>query len=224
MCGRYFIPAEFERFYYDFQTMLPLEEGLLKGIEPNYDLSPSQTAPVIVQQDANLVLMNAHWGLIPSWAKDPKIGFKTFNARAETLAQKPSFRSAFQKRRCLVPAGGFYEWQGEKGHKTRYCIRPLKHPLFLFAGLWEHWTQADGQQLYSFTIITTSANEAMHQIHERMPVILEPDQARAWLDSSARAADLTPLMRPCAAGALELYPVQPQPHDYHGPDLTLRLE
>jgi putative SOS response-associated peptidase YedK len=124
------------------------------------------------------------WGLIPSWAKDPKIGNKLINARAETLAEKPSFRNAFKRRRCLIIADGFYEWQKLEKRKQPYYIKMQDGKPFAFAGLWENWKSPEGEEVISCTIVTTAANSLMEPIHDRMPVILSLDECDRWLDSS----------------------------------------
>jgi putative SOS response-associated peptidase YedK len=134
------------------------------------------------------------WGLIPSWASDPSIGNRLLNARCETVAEKPSFRSAFRQRRCLVPASGFYEWQkAGGGRKQPYFIRPGGGGLFAFAGLWERWRNAEGAPVETCTILTTEANDVMRPLHERMPVILGTEAAARWLDAHAPAGALRAL-------------------------------
>jgi putative SOS response-associated peptidase YedK len=148
------------------------------------------------------VLSLMRWGLIPHWADDPKIGYRLINARADTVATKPSFRSAFKQRRCLIAADGFYEWQKRDGAKQPYLIRRADGEPFAFAGLWEHWHGAD-QEIESCTIITTDANDLMRPIHDRMPVILAPADYDRWLDPAVQKADLLQtLLRPLAEGAL----------------------
>ena len=153
------------------------------------------------------------WGLIPSWSKDPSIASRLINARSETVATKPSFRVAFQRRRCLVPADGFYEWKrdekgdGGKGTKTPFWIHMATREPFVFAGLWESWQPDDGATLYTYTILTTEASEDVREIHNRMPVIL-PDPARSqWLDPASDADDLRDLLRPFPSRSLHAHPV-----------------
>jgi putative SOS response-associated peptidase YedK len=128
------------------------------------------------------------WGLVPSWAKDLSVGTQMINARAETVAEKPAFRQALEKRRCIVPATGFYEWQGAPGQKQPYAITFPDQPVFGFAGLWERWRPAEGEPLDTFTIVTTDANESVASIHDRMPVILSPHDADTWLSPDVAAA------------------------------------
>jgi putative SOS response-associated peptidase YedK len=151
-----------------------------------------------------------HWGLIPSWAKDTKLGAKLINARAETVAEKPAFRSAFRQRRCLVLADGFYEWQQQENKKQKqpYYIRFHDGCPFAFAGLWEHWENADGETLESCTLLTTEPNELMRPIHNRMPVILDPKDYDLWLDVEVKKPELLkPLLHPYAAETMMAYPV-----------------
>jgi putative SOS response-associated peptidase YedK len=157
------------------------------------------------------------WGLIPSWAKDPSIGSRMINARGETAAEKPSFRSAFKRRRCLVPASGFYEWKklnevkGKGGRAAKqpfYIYRADEQPLVM-AGLWESWNDPEiGKPLVTYSILTTDANAQLRELHDRMPVILEPEHFDAWLDPEQEdAASLQSLLKPAAAGVLAMHPV-----------------
>jgi putative SOS response-associated peptidase YedK len=151
-----------------------------------------------------------HWGLIPSWAKDRKMGSKLINARAETVAEKPAFRSAFRKRRCLVVADGFYEWQQQENKKQKqpFYFRLSDGEPFAFAGLWEHWQDTTGEEIESCTLLTTEANDLMHPIHNRMPVILEPKNYDLWLDSEATKPELLqPLLHPYPPEEMTAYPV-----------------
>jgi putative SOS response-associated peptidase YedK len=148
------------------------------------------------------------WGLVPPWAEDQKIGNRLINARAETAAGKPSFRAAFKRRRCLVPADGFYEWQKVGRAKQPYYIRLKDGAPFAFAGLWEHWQGADGEIIESCTLLTTEANDLMRPIHERMPVMLKPEDFGRWLDRDAPAGKaLAALLCPYPAEAMTAYPV-----------------
>jgi putative SOS response-associated peptidase YedK len=149
-----------------------------------------------------------HWGLIPFWADDPKLGSKLINARAETVADKPAFRSAFRHRRCLIVADGFYEWQQQENGKQPFYLRLKDDRPFALAGLWEHWEEDGGEAIDSCTILTTDANELTSPIHSRMPVILDPKDYDMWLDSSVRKSEsLQSLLRPYASEKMEAYPV-----------------
>ncbi len=148
---------------------------------PSRNVSPGEQIPVITDA-LNPVLRTMRWGLVPYWAKDPAIGYKTINARAETVAEKPSFRAAFARRRCLIPASGFYEWLQAGARKQPYKFTLTDHKMFAFAGLWEHWQDQHGNELTTCAIITTTPNEVVGPIHDRMPVILDKDSRRAWLE------------------------------------------
>jgi putative SOS response-associated peptidase YedK len=178
------------------------------SINPLYNIAPTQNAPVILN-DGDRILEELRWGLIPSWAKDPAIGNKLINARAETIMEKASFKRPFQSRRCLVPADGFYEWRFTKTTKGKIPmrIRLKSQAPFAMAGLWERWKDAEGKELRTFTIITTDANEALQPIHNRMPVILKVKDEEAWLDPKAASNHLTALLAPYPAEEMETYEV-----------------
>ncbi len=195
MCGRYDL--------YQSPQMLMLYFHL--SSEPaafsNADVRPTNLAPIIRNHEGQRLAMPARWGLIPSWAKDEKIAQHTFNARAETLAEKPSFRAAFKRRRCLVPVSAFFEWRDIAGEKKKQKLRFASvdgNPLAL-AGLWEHWTAPDsGDVVESYTVITTAANTMMAPIHERMPLILAAKDWAAWLDpDTINPLLLDSMLRPC---------------------------
>lgn len=183
----------------------------LSTFAPRYNIAPTQ--PVVVARmapnKAEPEMTHLTWGLIPSWAKDAKIGAKLINARAETLSEKPSFRSAFKRRRCLVIADGFYEWQKLTTGKQPMYLSLDRQP-FSFAGLWEHWQSAEGSEVESCTIITTEANDLMRPIHDRMPVILAPQDYDRWLDPQSGSDRLQSLLRPYPAAEMNAYPVSSQ--------------
>ena len=206
MCGRY-------TFKTRGQTVADLF-GLLEepDLEPRYNVAPTQQIPVVLEDssDDGRTLEMMHWGLIPSWANDPSIGSRMINARAETVSEKPSYRSAFKKRRCLIVADGFYEWKKTDAGKQPYYLRLKDESPFAFAGLWESWSMEEGEELRSATIITTEPNEVAAEIHNRMPVILPPDLYDAWLepdndDQEELLSMLTPASPP--ADEMEAYPV-----------------
>ena len=179
-------------------------------LPPRYNIAPgSQLLAVRADSAGTRTFTTLHWGLIPPWAKDRKIGYRTSNARAETVAEKPSFRAAFRQRRCLIPADGFYEWQATNSGKQPYFHTRQDRQPFAFAGLWESWTDpASGERLASATIIVTDANELVRAIHDRMPVILSPLEYGVWLDPTlTRVESLTPLLQPCDPALLMAYPV-----------------
>lgn len=175
-------------------------------VEARYNIAPTQRLPVIAQ-GAPYALELMRWGLIPAWAKDPRIGSKMINARAETLAEKPAFRQALQQRRCLVPADGFYEWQQTGLGKVPQHIHLVSRKLITFGGLWESWRDAEGRELRSFTIITTTPNADMAPVHDRMPVIIPPDKRAAWLDPRTSPVDIQAMLVPLPDGLLTRHAV-----------------
>lgn len=181
----------------------------LPNWEPSYNIAPTQAIPAIRQgTDSKRRFQSLRWGLIPSWSKDLAIGARLINARAETVAEKPSFRSAFRQRRCLIITDGFYEWQRSDGKKQPYYIHLTDRPLFAFAGLWEKWQGAEGgEAIESCTILTTTPNSVMEPIHDRMPVILNPKHYDIWLDNATQSHDLQELLRPYSATDMVAYPV-----------------
>lgn len=197
MCGRFTLRSKASDVAKTF-NLLDVPELPLR-----YNIAPTQAVPIVrLGDDGNRSLALAHWGLIPSWADDPAIGNRMINARADTVATKPSFRTAFKKRRCLLVADGFYEWQKTDGKKQPYYIRLKDGSPFGFAGLWERW-ERDGRAIESCAIITTDANELMEPIHNRMPVIIPPSAYDLWLDQAVQEPErLQPLLCPCPAGEL----------------------
>lgn len=202
MCGRFTLRTSPERIAQTFLTLVP-------ELRPRFNVAPSQPV-VAVRLDANQherELVTFRWGLIPSWADDPKIGYRTINARAETVATKPSFRRAFQKRRCLIVADGFYEWKKNGRGKQPFFIHKRDDAPFAFAGLWESW-RGNGETIESCTLIVTAANALMEPIHDRMPVILPPDCYDLWLDTDfENRPKLEAMLRPYPEDDLEAYPV-----------------
>lgn len=201
MCGRYsFVPGSSfdERFQIEHR-----QHELL----PSYNVAPGALMPVVVRNSPNNVAI-MKWGLIPFWAQDPKIGYRTINARAETVATAPSFRHSLRKKRCLVPANGFYEWRATEHGKVPYYIRLKEADLFAFAGLYDVWKDAEGNELPTYTIITTASNNLIAPIHHRMPVILQRRDEDLWLDTSVTdPAPLLAVLKPYPAEAMEAYPV-----------------
>lgn len=177
------------------------------NVPAHYNVAPSQQVPIVRLEDGKQHLAMVRWGLVPFWAKDLNIGYKMINARAETVAEKPSFRAAFRKRRCLVPASGFYEWKGPAGEKQPYYITLSDGPM-TFAGLWESWKNPEsGETVESCTIIVTQANELCARIHDRMPVILAPNDFDPWLYSNTEPEQLKALLEPYPAKAMTASPV-----------------
>ena len=181
MCGRF---VGFRRIE-ELQAYFPIDRAMCAATE-NFNVAPSQGVLAIFRQNNENILNKFHWGLVPFWAKDTKIGNRLINARAETVAEKPSFRHAFKHRRCLILADGFYEWKGTTGHKQPVFItRPEGEP-FAFAGLWENWREEKGSDTVyqSCTIITTAASTSLKDVHHRMPAVLNPEIYDTWLDSA----------------------------------------
>lgn len=202
MCGR------FSRHHKPDEIAERFDVELIDfDFDPRYNIAPSQISPVIAFQSERK-MMAAKWGLVPFWAKDPAIGNKLINARAETLAEKPSFKNALAKRRCLIPADGFYEWQKKnKGPSQPYYVRLNGGGLFAFAGLWELWKNPEGGMLQTFTIITTEPNELIKTFHHRMAVILKPEDEGAWIDPENSVNDVLTLLKPYPAEGMEAYMV-----------------
>lgn len=204
MCGRFSLSLDPD----EIAAALPGYE-LPADLAPRYNIAPSQSVAVIANTGAQKVEL-FRWGLIPAWAKDPAIGDRMINARAETLTEKPAFRAAFRRRRCLILADGFYEWRAEPGSraKTPYYIRLMAGGLFAFAGLWETWQPPTGEPLHSCTILTTTPNALIAPIHDRMPVILPEAVYPLWLAPGDQSpAALQPLLAPYPAEALVAHPV-----------------
>ncbi len=175
-------------------------------LAPRYNIAPSTDIAVIRQEHDNRQCILMRWGLVPAWSKEPKTAYSTINARAETVADKPAFRDAFRKRRCLIPATGFYEWQQRDGEKIPHYIQLRDGGLFAFAGLWERWQQGE-QVLESCTIIVTTANELMQPLHPRMPVILPVAHYADWLNPAHTKQQLLELLAPFDSSVLEAFPV-----------------
>ena len=204
MCGRFSQTASPEVMAQQFELIDP------PLFNPRYNIAPSQPVVAIrIEPDTTTRrLVQLRWGLIPSWAKDTKIGNQCINAKAETVAEKPAFRAAFKNRRCLVIATGFYEWQRQGPVKQPMWIGLRSKQPFAFAGLWEHWTPAEGDSLETCTIITTEPNDLMASIHNRMPVILAPTSYDQWLDPTFQHIEpLKALLRPYLSEELTAYPV-----------------
>jgi putative SOS response-associated peptidase YedK len=201
MCGRY--TRKKDKDLAKIMEYYGITEATVE-IDPRYNIAPTQIVAAVNQQRQ---LVGYKWGLIPSWAKDAKIANKLINARAETLQEKPSFRTALLKRRCLLPADGYYEWKKEDGGKQPYYFHRRDDGLFSFAGLWEEWKSPDNEIIRTCTIITTEPNELAAAIHNRMPAILKRTDEALWLDPAARVPDLVQLLQPYPDEELEAYAV-----------------
>jgi putative SOS response-associated peptidase YedK len=200
MCGRYTLRVT----GHDLQHELGLDEE--PKLEPRYNLAPTQAAPVVTTAAPRRVTL-ARWGMIPHWAKDATIGTRMINARSETILSRNGFKESFERRRCLVPADGFYEWKHAGKTKQPMHIGPPKPGLMTFAGLWDTWRAPNGLDLVSFTIITTAANAQIAPIHDRMPAFLDPAGRALWLDPATTEGQLLELLKPWSGEAFHIYPV-----------------
>jgi putative SOS response-associated peptidase YedK len=203
MCGRYVVTTPGEVL----AELFELDEK--PHLVPRWNVAPTQEVAIVrARPEGGRELAMARWGLVPFWAKDRAIGNRLINARAESLAEKPAYRDSFKKRRCLVVADGFYEWQKVDGRKQPWLLRLRDGGPFGFAGLWSLWRdKASGEELESCTIVTTSPNELAAPIHDRMPVILPRERHAEWLDPAAEPSSLAALLEPFPAAEMEAYPV-----------------
>jgi len=214
MCGRYELHTH--------PAAIALAFGLLErpDARPRYNIAPTQQVPVVRQRaDGTREWVEMRWGLVPRWAKDPSIGVKMINARAETIAEKPSFRTAFRHHRCLIPADGFYEWKVTAGGKQPVHVGRKDGAPFGFAGLFERWLAADGAVLDTCTILTTTANDLLRPIHQRMPVIVGPENYARWLD--AANLDVADLFAPFPSSAMAWHPVSTRVNAVRNDDAAL---
>jgi putative SOS response-associated peptidase YedK len=204
MCGRYTLSSPTDLL----ADLLELDS--VPELAPRYNIAPTQEAAVVrvTGETGARSLDLLRWGLIPFWAKDPGIGNRMINARAETVAEKPSYRASFKRKRCLVPADGFYEWQATGGRKQPFYFRFEGGGPFALAGLWDRWEKGEGEPVETFTILTTEPNEVVAPVHKRMPVILDREGMATWLDPAIEDAErLTPLLGPFPTSGMEAYPV-----------------
>ncbi len=204
MCGRFALYSDPLTLARRFAAEAPAD------LTPRYNVAPTQSIPIVRVEEGQRRFALARWGLIPHWAKDMDTGYSTINARAETVASKPAFRSAFRHRRALIPASGYYEWETKPGSKLKcpWFISLRDREPMAFAGLWERWRSPEGDELESCSIIVTDANELTRKIHDRMPVVLAPDNWDAWLDpETTNAEGLQSLLRPYPAEGMVAWPV-----------------
>lgn len=194
MCGRYDL-HDYSELIEDYRV--PSDVSL----HPNYNVAPTQVMPVVTSDGLKMM----RWGLIPKWAKDEKIGYKLFNARSESVFEKPVWKGIITKRKCLVPANGFYEWQKREDGKQPYYIHTKDRTMFMFAGLWETWRH-DDKEWQTYSILTTTPNQEMTSLHDRMPVILEKENYEQWLGAD-RQEDIEPLLLPYQDNGLDMYEV-----------------
>jgi putative SOS response-associated peptidase YedK len=243
MCGRYATTQTSSTLNQAFEIDLASSDV---SLEADFNMAPTKLAPVVIGRAADDAadsptgrpvqreLLTARWGLIPSWAKDPSIGSRMINARSETVAEKPAFKKAFARRRALVPADGYYEWyageprEGEKKPaKQPFYITPKDGSVLAMAGLYEFWKDREADEwVVSYTILTTTAEDDLGHVHERMPLFLEPDAYDAWLDPAPHAADeLLGLLVPAAPGRLDAFPVSTAVNNVrnNGPELIVPL-
>lgn len=215
MCGRFYLDVPRDEFLAHYQltdaSTLPPRR---------YNITPSQDILAVRAIDGGERAVSLlHWGLIPSWSKDEKSRYSMINARAETVDSKPAYRAAFKRRRCLIPVSGFYEWQPRDHYKQPYAITMKKQDdghasLFSLAGLWEHWESREGKLIESCSIVVTDANAVVRPIHERMPVILNPENYSAWLDPENHDTEqLKNMLTPYPASAMKAYPVSRRMND-----------
>lgn len=218
MCGRYTITVTLE----ELMVRYGIDVTTVPFHRPKYNVAPSQQVPAVIHDGQRNRLGELRWGLIPPWADDPKIGFTMINARAETAAAKSAFQSPFRRKRCIIPADGFYEWQKTSHGKQPMRIVLRNRSLFSMAGLYETWIAPDGAKINSCSILTTTPNEVVAPIHDRMPVILRPEDEALWLDRSVQdVSRLTPLLRTYSAEEMEAYPVTPEVGNVRNDDGTL---
>ena len=205
MCGRYTLTADAKAIQQAFDL-----DNITANLQPRYNIAPSQSVAVISNQNPK-ELTYMKWGFVPSWSQDPATGNKMINARSETAAEKPAFRSAFKRRRCLIPADGFFEWTTQDKKRVPMYIHLEDHAVFGFAGLWDVWQGPDGSELQTCTILTTEPNDLIRPLHHRMAVILDPDTYDLWLSPDELPADmLMPLMTAYPSEKMRVYEVSTQ--------------
>lgn len=211
MCGRFARKSNPKRLAREFNV------AEVPDAEPSYNVAPTHNILAVRQGGDGREMTFLKWGLVPSWAKDASIGAKLINARSETVEEKPSFRDAFRRRRCIVPADGFYEWKREGDRKQPYFFRLRDERPFGFAGLWDRWEGEGGEVINSCAILTTEANGVLRPVHDRMPVILHQEDYETWLEAGERErALLRELLRPYTEEEMTGYPVSPAVNSTRG--------
>jgi len=206
MCGRSTLTKTEKEIEARFNASFYSDELERYNPLPNYNVAPTHYHPILTNQDLGYINL-FKWGLIPSWAKDHKLGYKMINARIETLMEKSSFKKALEKRRCLVPMDGFYEWKKNGKEKQPYRIQTTDQEIFCCAGLWEKWISPSKEVWHTFTVITQGPNELMKNIHDRMPAILQKEQELLWLSDELSPKDLLELINPYPSEHMRAYPV-----------------
>jgi len=206
MCSRFTIISHPEaiRDYFHYKNN--------EDFPPRYNIAPTQPVPIIHEaENGQREITLVRWGLIPSWVKDPGAFATLINARVETVMEKPSFRNAIKHRRCLIPADGFYEWQGRRGAKRPYFIHPRDGGPIAFAGIWEDWMGGDGSEIWSMAILTTASDDVVGKVHDRMPVIVEAKDFDGWLDcKNVRAGEALELVKAGRGAVLEIAEIDPR--------------
>ena len=213
MCGRYLLisPVEAMRRYFDV--------GGLMNLPPRYNIAPTQDAPVVrLDQEGRRELIQMRWGLVPPWAKDLSMGARCINARSESVAEKPAFRDAFRRRRCLVPTDGFFEWQKQGKSRQPWWIGPTGGGSMALAGLWERWRAPDGSVVRTYAVITTEANDLVAPLHDRMPVAVAPEEFAPWLDPETPPERLQEMLRPFPSERMSAHPVSRRLNDARNDD------
>lgn len=220
MCGRYSLSSDGDALVEEFGVTD------LAAWSPRFNIAPSQAVPVLVRNGEALEATSFYWGLVPAWAKDRKMQSRLINARAESVAEKPSFHSAFRRRRCLVLANGYYEWVKRNNEKQPYYIHLQSHRPFAFAGLWEKWLDENGTPYLSCSIITCAANERLTALHQRMPVVLPKSTHATWLQSETDRQTLIELLKPAANDAFNAIAVSRfvNAPNHEGPDCIKPLQ
>lgn len=231
MCGRYAATRNAMDLAASFGIVA---DAVDEDLAPDYNVAPTKEVFAVVERppredkDETPIrqLRVAKWGLVPSWAKDPSIGSRLINARVETVTEKPAFKKAFRARRCLLPADGYFEWWGEKGHKQPFYIHPKDGGVMAMAGLYEFWKAPDEEWLFTVAVITTEAEDALGHIHDRMPMLVEPDRWGPWLDPRHDLDGLAELLVPAAPGLLDATPVSTLVNNVanNGPELLTPQE
>jgi putative SOS response-associated peptidase YedK len=205
MCGRFTLHTPESRL----RKVFNLENSMPLGLKPRYNIAPSQQVPIIRDTETGREMIMARWGLVPHWSKEAKTRYSTINARIETVAEKPAYRTPFKYRRCLIPVDGFYEWKVIDGRKAPNHIRMRDGDVFALAGLWDHW-EGEGDSLESCSIIVMPASDVMKLLHERMPAIIAPAQYDLWMDPGVTdKTDIMGCLNPAPSSQLVTYPISP---------------
>lgn len=207
MCGRFVVSYTYDELVSFLQGAFEIQEVDLIDWKPRYNVAPGQDVLSVIYDGKKYRAGTLRWGFVPSWSKDTNIGYKMINARGETLDSKPSFKDSFHQKRCILLADAFYEWKRVGSQKQPMCIQMHDQRMFLLAGLWSKTVQSDGKALYTTTIVTTSSNKLMKDIHDRMPVILSLEDAMAWLDIDTPINDVKEMIHPYDSGQMMMYPV-----------------